>query len=98
MANAQRQMDPGVVQREQEGSVQPENLSETARYKYIHMVKVDEKPKTSVWSVRNNKTGVELGFIRWYGGWRQYIFAPTCPAVYSSGCLEDIARFMREAI
>ena len=97
MANAQRQMDPGVVQREQEGSVQPENLSETARYKYIHMVKVDEKPKTSVWSVRNNTSGVHLGEVRWNGPWRQYCYFPNARAVYSSGCLEDIASFMREA-
>lgn len=34
---------------------------EDARYKYIHFIKIAEKPKTSIWSCRNNKSGTELG-------------------------------------
>lgn len=64
------------------------------QYQYIHFVKVADKAKTSVWSCRNNKTGDELGEIRWYTGWRQYCYFPTVQAVYSAGCLKDIQDFM----
>lgn len=64
------------------------------RQKYIHFVLTAQKPKTSVWSCRNNRSGEELGVIKWYGPWRQYCYFPTVQAVYSAGCLDDIARFL----
>jgi hypothetical protein len=64
------------------------------RYQFIHFIKVKDRPKTSVWSCRNNRTGEELGVIEWYGPWRQYIYHPTVRAVYSSGCLADIGDFI----
>lgn len=65
-------------------------------YKYIHFVKVADKPKTSVWSCRNNATGDELGEVRWYPDWRQSCYFPVIFAVYSAGCLEDIQHFIGE--
>lgn len=65
-----------------------------ARYKYIHFVEKEQKPKTTIWSCRNNRTGEELGEVRWHGPWRQYCYFPTVAAVYSEGCLVDIRRFM----
>lgn len=64
------------------------------KYKYITMVLVDQKPKTGVYRVDNNRNGQELGIIKWFPGWRQYCYFPSCPAVYSKGCLEDINEFM----
>jgi hypothetical protein len=64
------------------------------RYKYINFVKIADKPKTSVWSCRANRSGLELGEIKWYGPWRQYCYFPTCAAVYSVGCFEDINHFI----
>jgi hypothetical protein len=64
------------------------------QYRYIHFVKVADKPKTSVWSCRNNSNDDELGEVRWYPAWRQYCFFPTQPAVYSVGCLVDINDFI----
>ena len=63
-------------------------------YKYIHFVKIVDKPKTSVWSCRNNATRGVLGEVRWYPGWRQYCYFPTTQAVYSAGCLADIQDFI----
>ena len=65
------------------------------RYKYIHFIKVAEKPKTSVWSCRNNSSGDELGEVKWYPAWRQYCYFPTVQAVYSDGCLKDISSFIQ---
>ncbi len=67
-------------------------------YEYIRFVKKMGKPKTSVWTCENIKSGYELGTIKWHGPWRQYCFFVTAPAVYSAGCHEDIADFIRKAM
>lgn len=66
------------------------------RYEHINFIKVADKSKTSVWACRNNQAGAELGRIRWYGAWRQYCYFPVAQAVYSRGCLEDIAAFLKD--
>ena len=65
-------------------------------YKYIHFVKIEDKPKTSIYSCRNNKSNDELGIIKWYPGWRQYCFMPIGECVFSVGCLEDINNFINK--
>jgi len=67
------------------------------RYEYICFVEVERKPKTAVWSCRNNKSGREIGQVRWDAPWRQYCFFLTAASVYSAGCLEDIREFLRAA-
>lgn len=66
------------------------------RYEYIHFVVIEEKPKTTVWSCRNNNSGGELGRVKWFGPWRQYCFFPVGNAttVFNRGCLEDIIHFI----
>lgn len=64
------------------------------KYKYINFFLVEQKPKTNVYECRNNKSGVVLGILKWYGPWRQYCYFPACQAVYSKGCLEDINSFI----
>jgi hypothetical protein len=63
-------------------------------YKYIHFAEIHNTGKTSVWSCRNNKSGEELGQVKWHGPWRRYCYFPSCPAVYSTGCLKDIEDFI----
>jgi hypothetical protein len=65
-------------------------------YQYINFKLIEQKPKTGVYQCRNNKSGVELGLIKWYPAWRQYCYFPTCQAVYSKGCLDDINDFIKE--
>ena len=66
------------------------------KYKYIQFVKraTTDKRITSVWRCKNRKSGQELGIVRWYAPWRKYCYFPTSQAVYSPGCLEDIADFI----
>lgn len=64
------------------------------KYTFVHFIKVDQKPKTSVWSCRNNRSNNELGEVKWHGPWRQYCYFPTVQAVYSAGCLRDIKDFV----
>ncbi|KKK99137.1 hypothetical protein LCGC14_2635780, partial [marine sediment metagenome] len=66
------------------------------KFKYVHFVKTEDKPKTFVWSCRNNNSDDELGVVKWYAPWRSYCYFPTVQAVYSEGCLVDIRRFITE--
>ena len=52
--------------------------------------------KTDVWIVRTAK--VELGWISWYGPWRQFVFYPLPETVYSAGCLNEIERFIERQV
>ena len=67
-------------------------------YEFISFKMTDKKLRTTTWLCINNRSGSELGIIKWYGAWRQYCYFPTAQAVYSKGCLEDIAQFLRELI
>ena len=67
-----------------------------ARFKHINFQIIEEKPKTKVWSCRNNRSGEELGQVKWYGAWRQYCYFPTCPAIYSVSCFEDVNHFIKQ--
>lgn len=66
------------------------------RYKYIHFVEIPTSRKTSVWSCYNNRSGDELGQVRWYSRWRQYCYFPVAQAVYNVGCLNDIVHFITQ--
>lgn len=64
-------------------------------YQFLHFMISQEKTKTSVWSCFT-RHGDELGTVKWYGAWRQYCYFPTQQAVYSAGCMDDIADFCRQ--
>lgn len=68
------------------------------QYRYIKFQLTERKAKTAVYSCCNNNSGHELGIIKWYPGWRQYCYFPTAQAVYSTGCLEDIAKFINQLL
>jgi len=63
---------------------------------YIKFEIIYENPKTNVYSVKNRKSESLLGFIKWYGAWRQYCFFPVNSTVYSSGCMKDINDFIEK--
>lgn len=63
-------------------------------YKYIHFEILEEKPKTKVWACLNNRTGNELGIVKYYPAWRQYCYYPASLTVFNSGCLIDITNFI----
>lgn len=64
--------------------------------KWLEFIK-DEKPKnrkTDIYQINNISTKVNVGNIRWYGGFRKYIFAPNADFIYDAGCLTDISDFL----
>jgi len=64
------------------------------KYKYINFIEIEQKPKTKVYSCRNNKSEEELGIVKWFPSWRQYCFYPTIEIILSKGCLKDIQDFI----
>jgi hypothetical protein len=66
-------------------------------FQYIAFIElpVPAERKTKIWSCCNRKHGEELGKVMWNGQWRQYCYYPTCAAVYSAGCLNDITEFIK---
>lgn len=64
--------------------------------KYIQFDLVEQRIKTSIWAVRNIKSQMIIGYIKWKPTWRQYTFEPLLDTVYSKGCLQDIIDFIGE--
>lgn len=65
-------------------------------YVYLTFVKVESTSKTEKYMCLNKKSGGQLGEVKWYGAWRQYCYFPLVQAIYSSGCLNDIADFLNQ--
>ena len=68
--------------------------------KYIEIVEIGESASglTKIYSVRNTRTNIEAGQIRWYGGWRKYAFYPTIEdqdwIAFDAECLYMVANFI----
>ncbi len=64
--------------------------------KYMTFELIEQKPKTTVWQVKNNQSGFLLGVISWYGAWRQYIYEPISGTLFNNGCLDTISKFLTD--
>lgn len=62
---------------------------------YVNFNLIEQKPKTSIFSVDNNNSGIRLGIIKWFSSWRQYCFFPTEETVFSQGCMKEIQDFIQ---
>ena len=61
---------------------------------YIEIVPFEKKPKTMVYVIRSLKNDDVLGQIKWYNGWRRYVFMPIDDVVFDSLCLGKIKDFI----
>lgn len=56
---------------------------------------------TRIWTVRNRRTNEAIGTIRWYGGFRRYVFYPAVSdfreVLFDDQCLAMIAAFLLQA-
>lgn len=62
--------------------------------KYIEFNLVAHNGVTQVYAVRNIKSQLIIGWIKWNGAWRQYCFYPESETLYSEGCLTDICNLI----
>jgi len=63
--------------------------------KWIDIVEQKSTGKTRVFTVVSKEEDM-LGWIKWFGRWRKYVFFPEKDTVYECDCLEDIASFLKE--
>jgi hypothetical protein len=73
----------------------PASQGESQVSDYIKFVKEGQSPSglTELWTVESKSSGDALGYISWYGPWRQYTFNPEPNTTYSHDCLLAISRF-----
>jgi hypothetical protein len=64
---------------------------------YLIFDEVRVTTKTRQWSVSSKSSGAVLGWIKWYGPWRQFVFVPY-DAVFNAGCLNDVQDFLKSAL
>lgn len=66
--------------------------------KYMVAEQNDNAPghKTSYWSILSAKDADTLGWISWYGRWRQFAFSPATASVFNNQCLIDLAAFLKK--
>jgi hypothetical protein len=68
-----------------------------AEYEYIEVWSLGSSPsgKTEIYRVQNKNSTDKLGLIKWHAPWRQYTFLTSgVDAIFSAGCLLDIATFV----
>lgn len=64
---------------------------------YLKFVPIHREPSRTlqIWQVMNRRHNDVLGTIAWNNAWHCYCFEGANPeAVFSSGCLDDISKFM----
>lgn len=59
-------------------------------YKYVQFREQSE----GHWVCLNNRRLDELGQVVYNARWRRFVYQPTVSAIYSAGCLRDIAEFI----
>lgn len=50
--------------------------------------------KTDVYVVVNSQNGSQLGEIKWYSGFRKYVFSPYSHTIFDGNCLKQIQIFL----
>ena len=64
--------------------------------KYLEIKVIEEKDKTTVYSIFSKSSGALLAEVKWYAQWRTYCLFPMSAAVWRFDCLEDIVNFIKE--
>ena len=63
---------------------------------YIEFELLKKCAKTEHYTVVNKKSNDILGWIKWYGAWRQYCFFPLHETIFNTGCMKYIINFIEE--
>lgn len=51
--------------------------------------------KTQIWAVRPRNSGQVLGFVKWFGRWRQYCFFPQPDTIWNRDCMGEVMGLIR---
>ena len=70
----------------------------TTKWLIIEKLPRQENKKTDIFDVYSKDQNIIIGKILWWGGWRQYIFAPNENTIYERQCLKDISDFLNKLL
>lgn len=62
--------------------------------KFVFSELLEQKPKTSVYVIKNKDSREAIGLVKWYGSWRRYTYQPFCDTVYEQTCMREISDFI----
>jgi hypothetical protein len=62
--------------------------------KHLEFFLANDGQKTQTWHIYTKNHGSFLGYIKWFGRWRQYAFFPAPETVWNPECLGDICHFI----
>ena len=63
-------------------------------YLGFHKLERPKGWKTDVWEVISQDKD-NLGYIKFRGAWRQYVFEPTIGTFWNYNCLDQISEFLK---
>ena len=66
--------------------------------KYISILESDRSAsgKTRTWEIVNTRHNEVCGKIKWYGGFRKYVFYPTDGFLFDASCMRIVAEWLDE--
>lgn len=69
-------------------------------YKHLRFDEIafGKERKTKLFQVSSLYDDSKLGTIKWYGGWRQYVFEPCSDTRWSWDCLQELSNFIKMII
>jgi hypothetical protein len=66
------------------------------KYLRFDLVGPSRTGKTKIWQLTDLKYGDACGTVKWYGGFRRYVFEPNDSSFWGSDALGMIAAFLRK--
>lgn len=65
------------------------------RYQSLAFVEIENVNNKRAWSCQHVKTNAELGIIKWFHPFAQYVYTPSIKgSVYTLGYIKHIAHFI----
>lgn len=70
-------------------------MKESRFLKFQDLTEPDKKTRTICISTKGPSDSC-LGWIKWYGAWRRYVFMPEPDMVFDIACMEDIIEVIKD--
>ena len=62
--------------------------------KWLRVEIIKDTGKTKVYELYNIETSELVGIVKWYSGFRKYVFYPESNMLFSESCLSQIVDFI----
>jgi hypothetical protein len=72
------------------------NILKETQYLQFVLLDRDKDRKTDVVLINNKHHNMTIGYIKWFGRWRQYCFFPYGETTWNTDCLESINEVIKQ--